>query len=163
MQIKEEVDLNRYYTFLGLEPGASEEELIKVYKKKAKLFHPDSNKQSNHGDAMMKELNVAKERVLEDIRKSGKEYRRRKSSSSSYSSSFQHSGSGSDSWRAAGAQNERKRSWNEDEYIYTEKGTSNRPRYTGAPIGVIVYRFVKVAIASIFFALYYMLRRKPWL
>lgn len=59
-----------YYEFLGLEPGATENDVMQAYKKKAKLYHPDYNTSKN-AQEIMKELNLARDELLNHIRGEG--------------------------------------------------------------------------------------------
>src|ERR1700736_965915 len=54
-----------YYEVLGVERGASEEELKKAYRRLAVQFHPDSNPGANHAEERVKELNESYQ-VLSD-------------------------------------------------------------------------------------------------
>ncbi len=56
-----------YYEFLGLEPDATENDVMQAYKRKAKLYHPDFNTSKN-AQEIMKELNLARDEVLKYIR-----------------------------------------------------------------------------------------------
>ncbi|CAG0963462.1 Chaperone protein DnaJ [Methanosarcinales archaeon] len=55
-----------YYEFLGLELGATENDVMQAYKRKAKLYHPDLNTSKN-AQEIMKELNLARDEVLKYI------------------------------------------------------------------------------------------------
>ena len=57
-----------YYEVLGVQKGASEEEIKKAYRKKAKEYHPDLNPGDAKAEAMFKEANEAYE-VLSDNQK----------------------------------------------------------------------------------------------
>ena len=50
--------LNKYYTILELNPGASEDEIKKSYKKLALKYHPDRNKESD-AESKFKEISDA--------------------------------------------------------------------------------------------------------
>lgn len=56
-----------YYEFLGLEPDATENDVMQAYRRKAKLYHPDFNTSKN-AQEIMKELNLARDEVLKYIR-----------------------------------------------------------------------------------------------
>ncbi|MEG0823221.1 MAG: molecular chaperone DnaJ [Erysipelotrichaceae bacterium] len=56
-----------YYEVLGISKGASDDEIKKAYRKMAKKYHPDMNKDAN-AEAMFKEVNEANE-VLSDPQK----------------------------------------------------------------------------------------------
>jgi len=56
-----------YFEFLGLEPGATENDVMQAYRKKAKLYHPDFNTSKN-AQEIMKELNLVRDEVLKYIR-----------------------------------------------------------------------------------------------
>lgn len=56
-----------YYTILGLSKDATQEQIKKAYRQKAKEFHPDINKAPDAQDRM-KEVNVAYD-VLSDPQK----------------------------------------------------------------------------------------------
>ena len=57
-----------YYEILGLQKGASEEEIKKAYKKLARKYHPDMNPGDKSAEEMFKEVNEANE-VLSDPQK----------------------------------------------------------------------------------------------
>lgn len=57
-----------YYEVLGLQKGASEDEIKKAYRKMAKKYHPDANKNSKEAEQKFKEVSQAYE-VLSDAQK----------------------------------------------------------------------------------------------
>ncbi len=57
-----------YYKTLGLEKGASKEQIKKAYKKLAKKYHPDLNKDNPEAESKFKEINAAAS-VLGDDKK----------------------------------------------------------------------------------------------
>ena len=57
-----------YYEVLGLQKGASEEEIKKAYKKLARKYHPDMNPGDKTAEEKFKEINEANE-VLSDPQK----------------------------------------------------------------------------------------------
>ncbi len=61
-------DKRDYYEVLGINKGASEDEIKKAYRKKAKQYHPDLNPNDPTAEAKFKEVNEAYE-VLSDSNK----------------------------------------------------------------------------------------------
>ena len=59
-----------YYEVLGVERGADQEQLKKAYRRLARQYHPDVNKESD-AEARFKEINEAYE-VLSDAQKRAK-------------------------------------------------------------------------------------------
>ncbi len=57
-----------YYEVLGIQKGASEEEVKKAFRQLAKKYHPDVNKDDKNAEAKFKEVNEAYE-VLSDPQK----------------------------------------------------------------------------------------------
>ncbi len=51
------------YRILGLEPGASEEEVKKAYRQLAKKYHPDMNPGDAHAAQMMNDINAAYDQI----------------------------------------------------------------------------------------------------
>ena len=60
-----------YYEVLGLQKGASDDEIKKAYRKLAKQYHPDLNPDNPEAEAKFKEVNEANE-VLSDATKRAK-------------------------------------------------------------------------------------------
>ena len=58
-------DKRDYYEVLGVQRGASEEEIKKAYRKEAKKYHPDLHPGDKAAEAKFKEINEAYE-VLSD-------------------------------------------------------------------------------------------------
>ena len=64
-------DKRDYYEVLGLQKGASEDEIKKAYRKLAKKYHPDLNPDNPEAEAKFKEVNEAND-VLSDPQKRAK-------------------------------------------------------------------------------------------
>jgi curved DNA-binding protein len=62
------MDYKDYYTILGVDRGASEQEIKKAYRKLARKFHPDINPGDKQAEAKFKEINEAND-VLSDKEK----------------------------------------------------------------------------------------------
>lgn len=64
-------DKRDYYEVLGLQKGASDDEIKKAYRKLAKQYHPDLNPDNPEAEAKFKEVNEAND-VLSDSQKRAK-------------------------------------------------------------------------------------------
>lgn len=53
--------MNEYYRSLGVQPGATAEELKKAYRGLAKKYHPDLHSGDKEAEARFKEINEAYE------------------------------------------------------------------------------------------------------
>jgi curved DNA-binding protein CbpA len=54
-----------FYELLEIDHNANDEEIIRAFKKKAMVFHPDKNNGSEASEAMFKLLQLAKETLLD--------------------------------------------------------------------------------------------------
>lgn len=52
-----------YYEVLGLQKGATDDEIKKAYRKLAKQYHPDLNPDNPEAEAKFKEINEANRRT----------------------------------------------------------------------------------------------------
>ncbi|MCY4614370.1 MAG: DnaJ domain-containing protein [Nitrospira sp.] len=50
-----------YYAILEVTPQASNKEIKRAYRRKVKKYHPDLNKQNNHAERIVREINAAYE------------------------------------------------------------------------------------------------------
>jgi molecular chaperone DnaJ len=60
------------YKVLGLEPGASDEEVKKAYRRLAKKYHPDANPGNQEAARKMQEINAAYEQIKNPTAQSGR-------------------------------------------------------------------------------------------
>ena len=58
-----------FYQVLEIGQNATDEEIIKAFKEKAKEFHPDKNGESKASDEMFKLISLAKETLLDPIKR----------------------------------------------------------------------------------------------
>ena len=65
----EEIKAQNSYERLGIEYGATMDEVKKAYRKKMRLYHPDRTDDfmSNHGEEIAKLLNEAVEQIKREI------------------------------------------------------------------------------------------------
>jgi curved DNA-binding protein len=63
------MDFKDYYKVLGLEKGASAEEIKKTYRKLAKKYHPDTNKGNKASEEKFKEISEAYEVVGDEAKR----------------------------------------------------------------------------------------------
>ncbi|MBI4647543.1 MAG: J domain-containing protein [Bacteroidia bacterium] len=54
-----------FYDLLGIHSNATNEEILKAYRIKAKIYHPDTNNGSKAAETMFKMLGLAKETLLD--------------------------------------------------------------------------------------------------
>lgn len=58
-----------YYDVLGVNRGASEDEIKQAYRQKAKQYHPDANPNNPSAEARFKEINEAYEVLRDDVKR----------------------------------------------------------------------------------------------
>ena len=56
--------MNEYYRSLGVQPGATAEELKKAYRGLAKKYHPDLHPGDKEAEARFKEINEAYDTIV---------------------------------------------------------------------------------------------------
>ena len=59
-----------YYEVLGIQKGASEDEIKKAYKKLARKYHPDMNPGDKEAEEKFKEVGEAYEVLSDDTKRS---------------------------------------------------------------------------------------------
>ena len=79
------------YKVLGLEPGASDEEVKQAYRRLAKKYHPDLNPGDAEAARKMQEVNEAYDRI-----KNPEKYARQSASSGGAGASLPSGGTGAD-------------------------------------------------------------------
>ena len=67
------------YKVLGLEPGASDEEVKQAYRRLAKKYHPDLNPGDAEAARKMQEVNEAYDRIKNPEKYSGPTYQNQRS------------------------------------------------------------------------------------
>ena len=91
--------MNEYYRSLGVQPGATAEELKKAYRGLAKKYHPDLHPGDKEAEARFKEINEAYE-TLSDPQKR-KEYDEKQRTTQGREDGHQRPGKGAGGHRQA--------------------------------------------------------------
>ena len=60
-------DKRDYYEVLGVQKGATAEEIKKAYRKLAMKYHPDHNPGDKDAEAKFKEINVESDSIVAEI------------------------------------------------------------------------------------------------
>ena len=69
------ITMNNFYELLGVNSNATNEQIKKAYKEKAKLYHPDKNGSSEAANEMLKMINKAKDTLLDSVKRLAYDYK----------------------------------------------------------------------------------------